>query len=474
MVQSPLPRLLALLALVGCGEVVDTPNNPLDPNRITSGTRLKIRWYDYGNGTRSTAGLFDVERNESCFYATWSDGNIYCMPSDTAEAVYTDKQCTQLAARVFHSTCNTRTPGYLVESTTAACSSSVKRLFQRGPQLTATQYYVPDFSGTCQGPFSDADSTYYLPGTEVPSSKLVTLSLDKPDHSVRLSAPAYTSADGARFRSSMYDSQLDTRCFFSIDYAGAGTGVCAPSSAGFVNLFRDAGCTLPVVDGLKACPAPQFAQQPTKPECPFSSSTYYRIGTPVALPAAYSGGPGSCSATSISADSSYYLLGDPVPLAPVSRVRDNAAGSPLQVIRYVAGSLTFRDGSLYDNTLGAECHTQQISDGVYRCIPSNTNIQQFFTNSTCTTAIDLVEVFGGPASCGAQPLPTFASRSLPPPTGSCVSGLEMHMVGAEYTGALFQNLGMCAAVPAGGSHYYRVGAAVAMTQFQPASLMTDP
>jgi hypothetical protein len=475
MVPSRLPlRLTALLILVGCGEVVDTPNNPLDPNRITSGTRLKVRWYDYGSGTRATAGLYDAERKESCFYATWTDGKIYCMPTDAGQAVYTDKQCTQLASRVNRSACGTPPPAYLVESTAAGCSGTVKRLFQRGPQLAAMQYYLPDFSGGCEGPFSDADSTYYLPGTEVPASQLVALSLDQPDHTVRLSAPAYTSADGARFRSSMYDSQLETRCFFSIDYAGAGTGVCAPSSASGAGLYRDATCTLPVVDAIGACPAPQYAQQATKPECPSSPNTYYRVGASVALQAVYGGGPGSCSATSIAPGTSFYLLGDPVSLAPVSRVRDTAAGSPLQVIRYVAGSLTFRDGSLYDNTLGTECRTQLLADGTYRCIPSSAFVQQFFTNSTCTQTIDLVESFTGPAGCAAQPLPTYAARSLPPATGSCLSGLEMHMAAAEYTGPLFQNFGMCTALSTTGSHYYRLGPQLPLTQFQPATLVTDP
>jgi hypothetical protein len=463
--------LIALLVLVGCGQVVTTPDAALDPNRITSGSRLKVRWYDYGGDARATAGLYDAERNESCRTATWSDGKLYCLPTDTAEAVYTDKDCSQLAGR--DSSCSAAPPSYVVEQATAACSSTVKRLFQRGPRLATTEYYVPDNTGGCVGPFSDADATFYLPGTEVPASQLVALSLDEPDHTVRLSAPAYTSADGARFRSSMYDSQLATHCFFSIDYAGAGTGVCAPASASSASLFLDAGCTLPVLDAVSACPAPEYALQLTRPECPSSPITYHRVGPSVAAQTVYGGGPGSCTATSVGPGASFFLLGEEVSLAPVSRVRD-LGPAPLQVIRYVAGSLTFRDGSLYDNALGAECRTRLLADGSYRCLPSSTSSQQFFTNSTCTQAIELVEVFATPASCGAPVMPTYASRYLPPATGSCVSSLEMSMIGAEYSGPLFQSFGMCMAVPTSGSHYYRVGAPLPMTQFRQATLTTDP
>jgi hypothetical protein len=473
---SLLLRVTALLVLVGCGDVVKTPDasETPDPNALKSGTRLKIRWYDYGGGTRSTSGLFDAQRNESCFSTTWADGKIYCVPSDTGQAVYTDKQCTQLASLVSRSTCGKPPPAYLIEYASTACTTTAKRLFQRGPQLAATPYYV-HVGGTCEGPLNDADASYYLPGTEVPVTQLVEFSLAAPDHTVRISAPAYTSADGARFRTGMYDSELETRCFVSSDYAGAGTAVCVPSPAPDVNYFRDATCTLPVVDEDKRCPVPQFAQMSANNNCPLSPTTYYRVGASVALQAAYAGGAASCSVTTPSPDSAFYVLGAAVAPAQVSRVRDPNPGGGLQVIRYVSGTMTFRDGSLYDNQLGAECRSRLLADGSYRCIPSSDTVLQFYTNATCTTAIDLVQTYSGPASCGAGPLPTYAAKPLPPAAGSCVSGLEMYSVGAEYTGPLFQNFsGTCATVSTVGYHYYRLGAKHALTEFKPATLVTDP
>src|SRR5271170_4089359 len=61
-----------------------------------SGTRLKLTYYSFTDGTTQWFGLYDSERKENCspFDGTWPDGNTYCVPDWSGSVVYSDTKCT--------------------------------------------------------------------------------------------------------------------------------------------------------------------------------------------------------------------------------------------------------------------------------------------------------------------------------------------------------------------------------------------
>src|ERR1700760_4212477 len=61
-----------------------------------SGTRLKLTYYAFTDGTTQWFGLYDSERKENCnpFDGTWPDGNTYCVPAWSGSIVYSDSKCT--------------------------------------------------------------------------------------------------------------------------------------------------------------------------------------------------------------------------------------------------------------------------------------------------------------------------------------------------------------------------------------------
>src|SRR5690349_8500361 len=80
--------------------VSDSGPDPDDGAR--SGTRLKLTWFEFTDGTRQFDGFYDAERKEPCFISQrWTDGNAYCTPS-AASVVYTNSTCTARVAASYH------------------------------------------------------------------------------------------------------------------------------------------------------------------------------------------------------------------------------------------------------------------------------------------------------------------------------------------------------------------------------------
>src|SRR5689334_12938260 len=75
-----------------------------DPNEgAVSGTRLKLSWLTFGDGTRTWAGFYDAQRKERCEASLdepWPGGHVYCVPDHRGTVVYSDAACTQKLVQV--------------------------------------------------------------------------------------------------------------------------------------------------------------------------------------------------------------------------------------------------------------------------------------------------------------------------------------------------------------------------------------
>lgn len=155
----------------------------------------------------------------------------------------------------------------------------------------------------------------------------------------------------------------------------------------------------------------------------------------------------------------------------------NGSGSGKDHPDYTSGTrikfnvLTTPDGAkmsagAHDTALGVDCTFAVAGDGVTRCLPNGpffvTNT--YFADSACT-----VPVAGG-SSCDA---PLYI-RGIPS-TASCpAGGSRVYAVGAKFPQAYLKAGAQCTllSTPAG-TAYYAVGAEVAATDFQSATIALE-
>jgi hypothetical protein len=136
------------------GKVVDTttPDTGPDPNDgAKSGSRLKITYWAFADGTRAWNEFYDSQRKENCYIGgPWPDGNLYCQPGGSS-IEYSDAGCTTRVGIVYHDpTCPQPAPGYLLDYGYAAgaCSYGPQHLYLIGNKLSLTSYYYKQSNGS--------------------------------------------------------------------------------------------------------------------------------------------------------------------------------------------------------------------------------------------------------------------------------------------------------------------------------------
>jgi hypothetical protein len=454
------------------GKDTATSDAGADPNDgFRSGSRLKLTWYEFTDGTRAWTGLYDAERKESCnIYPGWTDGNAYCVPSTaTGYVVFTNATCTQRVIQQYvDPTCPAATPTYAVDYQYSACTSAASHLYQRGTATSVANYYVQDYTGTCSGPYASSPALhYYAFGPEVATSQLVQLGLSASGMTTRLSPRYYASSDGARVPWGAHDAMLGTDCYVS-SYAPT-SAICAPSTNAYAYEFHDAQCTQVVYGQPAGCPAPHDIGFFPSNACPNDPPTYYAAGGTVASSPLYETSGPSC-VTAPAQSGTFYAAGAQLQLASLARAPDTLAGHRLQLVHDTSSDLTSRDYALWDSMEQTECYPATGTDGTIHCLPAQQFTTSLFTDSACRNPIELLDLSTGPTSCATPTPPRFATKFV---QVGCTYQYEPHPVGAAFAGTAYANYGTCQAyVPSG--KLYQVGAAVAATSWASATSVTDP
>jgi hypothetical protein len=454
---------------------IDAPAGP-DPNDgARSGTRLKLTWFDFSDGTRQWDGFYDAQRKETCYiYQDWIDGKTYCAPDYSGSIVYTNAACTTKVAEVYvGSTCPQPLEPYALEWEYTPCDSKPARLYVLGAKQTVASYYYKGSDGTCSGPYATTTSyDYYALGGEVAKTELVEVMRGSPMGQGRLGVRFHQSPDGMRLQASVHDALLGTDCYPQTYAVGATTGSCAPD-ARYAGYDQDAACTQHKLAIHRQCEVPKYAVYFPPNGCPADPPQYYALGAlTTASPLYYHDGT-SCVATTPSTANNYYSMGTQLTVAPVDRTLSQTA-SRLQHIRFTnADGLLYRSYYLYDSQKQADCYPTKLPDGTIRCVVSGGFTRQLYTNSACTTAIDLVEVDSGPASCGAPTLPKFARKFVNPQPGTCAYGTQVFNVGAPYTGPVYENAGTCQLYTPANIKLHSVGTQVPLNEFVSATKSID-
>jgi len=454
--------------------VPDAPPGP-DPNDgARSGTRLKLTWFDFSDGTRQWDGLYDAERKETCYiYNDWIDGKSYCAPDYTGSIVYTNATCTTKSVEIYKDGCST-TNLYAMEYNYTPCDSKPAHLWTRGSKITLANYYYKSSDGTCNGPYATSTSyDYYALGAEVQRAELVEVTLGSPAGPGRLGVRFYQSPDGMRLQATVNDAALGTDCYPQVYASGAMTGSCAPN-ARYAGYDQDAGCTQHKLGISKQCTLPKYTVYYPPNGCPADPPQYYTLGALVAGSPLYYHNGTSCVSTTPSTANDYYRVGAELAVAPISRTIAAAAGR-LQLVHFTdPEGLNYRSYELYDTQKGTGCYPTKLPDGTLRCVAYGGYINTYYSNSTCTTQIDLVEVESGPASCGAPDVPKFARKFIQPPPGTCAYGTQVYTVSTPFAGTIYQNFGTCQVYTPVNAKLYSVGPQVPLSEFVAATSSIDP
>lgn len=482
-------RWLAL-ALLACACTPSAPASPadggadtgggsgVDPNDgARSGSRLKLTWYVFSDGTRQWDSFYDAERKEQCsISATWADGNAYCVPQATGYLVYADAACTQKLAQVYSDpNCAAASDGYVIDYNNDGCTYTPAHLYLRGAKVSTTTYYLPDGAGGCAGPYSDTFYAYYQVGAEVPTSQLVKLTLSGPSGAGRIGQRYFQSSDGMQFPWTLHDALLGADCSGYAVSDDATSAACTPD-ASYTYDFHDGSCTQPEVELGPACATPHYAALFPQTACPSDTPTFYPVGAQLPNTPLYTQSGGTCSSTTAVDGDRYFATGTALELAQLSRAPDAVAGRRLQLVHYTtADGLRSRDFTLYDTQKATTCYPTTLPDGTMRCIAFGPAIDTYYRDAACTDPVQLAEIYTGPAGCAAPTIPKYGQVYISPAPGTCTYGEELHAISTPYAGTVYSNAsGTCAVYTPYEGEMYSVGPAVPLTDFVTATISIDP
>lgn len=471
---------LMLLVMGACGKVDSPPPPDAMPvenhDGMKSGSRLKIRWADF-DGSKVYAGLSDSMRGgEQCTPRKFSDAKTYCTPTG-GTVVYRDAACTMPIGRQIRS-CPQTQMQYFVETDPQACDNPAKRIFPRGAPLGGTvTYYTANATG-CTGPFDGSSYDMFALGAEIPLTELAVMETPAATDPGRLQQRFAESADGARVFAGLYDSQLGSDCFLTLDATRAGAR-CVPNSAS-TGYYGDTTCTSQRSSFRKGCPAPKYA---TRYDlfCPYVSSvpTVYRNGalTTGALYQPNVAPPPACAAVTANPEQSYYEVGEQVSVEVAARAPASEGKGRYRFIYTTSGGSKLRDATLYDTVKQTECTPTTMPDGSMRCLPyAAYSTSLYYSDAACTVEQPVIIVPNAPATgCTLPPLPAYSLRTVTTTTPTCNVTREVRQVGAAYSGSLYFKTGTtCSLVGLGANTAYTLGAVGALDDWPMVMPTADP
>lgn len=501
--------LVLAVELAACGgstpptandaETADAGIDAGDPGiGAQSGSRLKLRWHEYEDGTRvwlpvwpgtTYQPYFDAQLNENCAAATWADGNVYCTPEVLTAYDYSDPQCTIPIVSGSGSGC-TPPPGYGATREPASCydlfQGPISRVYRLSKLAVPYRRYQRSSNGTCTD-MGLANTEAYGGVTEVRSTDLVRItetdSIGSGDFGVRY----LQSMDGFRVPWMLHDNTRDFDCDLQSGH-GEVSATCLPRMerpSPIRVLYGDQQCSQPLVQSSADCAVPDFGYLSTTTNCWNNSATYYKVGSTVAPDSVYGYDPSACE---LQAQSPTQVSYSTSPLSPgtVARAPQMIADHRIHVVQVTTAQVSYPDdsavsASLYDSMLGTECQTMLASDGSLRCVPktiAQPSVNSLFADASCLTSIDLHSVRVWDPTCDTTPpvdrfavkwvVASFCAPGVP------VYGMEVYEVGGRYTGPVYQRQGTtCAALDTTRVEFFRVGPVIPSSSFAPATLQTD-
>ncbi len=369
--------LVILLALAGCGDQIHT-EIAVD---AVSGTRLKVVWTFYGDGSRQpeTDAYFDLELPARCTPVLWRDDVDRCAPS-ADEAFYIDAMCTETVGRADVIT----KPSFFIGYDFVGTRRLPARFYRAGPPTDPIAAIYERVDGECKGPFlTSSEIPYFELRDETHGENLVELrdgELGGEDE--RIGVVVRTSTDGMRVPLGLHDRVLDAPCRAASRPEGT---VCKPA-IGVARQYIDSACEQPPIVVLGSEPVHPVLARGDTAGCPAyfspgpqsSGPVYQRVGT-------------TCTRVVLGPFERAYQLGAPVALPVLERTVEDRPGPRLQRIALASGSLAFYDERMFDTATRGDCERAAFDD-VTRCVPSSALPAARLFTAGCALEVLVAEV----------------------------------------------------------------------------------
>lgn len=439
-----------------------------------SGTRLKLQWQDI-DGTRLRIGIVDSLPGEPCRPTLWADGITRCTPDDgVGEVYFKDAACT-VPVGAFPRGCDQDPPRRFYQHETGPCRANrVTAAYRAGAKLADASYYGFDYTGACSSsPFGGLE--VYALGAEIPASDMVALARTVPASAHPLDATVLESPDGLRTVAELHDHRVDADCLLFGD-ADDGNDVCFPAGVYVTNQFGDAACTTPVAFGSGSCPMPEHAVENTMPGCSHPRFRGYQVGGERPGPV-YEDNGMTCAVADLGTDGHVYDLTTSFELAPVTYTLGDRVTpeDPMRVQYLGADGRLLAPASFYDVARSTRCDVRTATDGVQRCLPTYRQVLAGFRDSSCTQPLSVTRVYRGPAMCAPSPPPAFASDYVYDPVAPCGGSFQVKPVLGPFSGPVYAGTPeRCSPLPQDLVELYELGAVIAPTEFEAATIVTDP
>lgn len=367
-------RVLVLLALAACGDDTRRPPPPVP----VSGSRLKLEWFFYGDGSRepNPDAYYDTGIHARCTPRTWIDGEVRCTP-DADQAFYTDAACTALVGRADV----IAKPALFLGYDQVRNEQRPSRLYYAGAMTTPPAALYDRIDGACVGPRSaPPDATYFELSGETQASGMVALHDRDVTADDRLDMALRETDDGLYLPLGLRDRAFDLPCRAA---DRADEAVCEPTEAALATHFADPDCTVPALGLVFSALPPRIARVDDGVGC----ATYHEVGTAVSTVYTRSGKSCAVSGPQLRG----FALGPDLALAPIERTVGEERTHRLQQISITAGAVRLLDDHLFDTATRLECRRIPFDNAV-RCIPADTTPGTTLFTAGCTLPVPVVEV----------------------------------------------------------------------------------
>ncbi len=429
-----------------------------------SGSRLKGRWVVTPDGTQQFAAWNDTQLGVDCFFQVAGDGATRCLPFGAmyvSFGEYADPACTEpLAAWSPDGAC-TQVPTFIQGYDYTACPSRV-RLYSVGPQVSASHYYK-DGTGACTPYAGGAGVSYYMEGAELAPSQYVSATTQNGPAGGGLVPVYLQGSDGSYGFAGWNDASRGQSCFFTL--AGDAQNRCLPySGAGYSGDFADPSCSVDAYEVYAtACPDPAVGikYDSTCPEYAHVVSLGARDFSSL-----YVSSAGTCFPTTLTPGYDFYASAGEITPSSFPAVTQSAptGSARVQEIDWVTGGGMLEASGLYDSTRGEACSFAYAADGAVRCLPGGM-FGGYYSDPQCTQ-----QLAGWLTSfCGPTPryMATFD-------TSTCPGRTHLYGLGSpvSLSVAYIPVSGVCTQVSTSGYEFFTVGAEVAPSSFQSATVVT--
>jgi hypothetical protein len=424
--------------LPGCGGKVTVTD---DAQPWHSGSRLRARVLDGGDGAVKFLGWHDSELDVECGFRLAEDGELRCLPGGSYSLVYEDPECSRSAAIL--APCEAVPDWVSVELPPAEPVDDCTyipygaRALRVAGESQSARFHTME-SGAC-GPAQTVGTDVVMVSLEpADATEFVAATEREGSTSEDLAARVFEAEDGSTQVIGFRDTARQHECYADDWFSPVDRCVPAPGGdnvAWIANYYADAGCTDAVAYSTPTCgPQPEYVYGFRYGQCPATS--VYAIGEAYQGPAyRYSLSDDSCNPVEVGWRDSHLPfrygedIADQFPLVQHTEV---GAGR-LRVRRASGAGTTLTWGMTFvDHETGEACD-QTFLDGALRCGRTNaaSYSDYYFKDPNCSEPL-IVWNRGSPG-CENE-LPGLALRTT---YDECATDSSFYLLGDEWPGDIY-------------------------------------